>query len=338
METDPARQTPAKKVSNHLSASCNPTKDEVMTYFVRQPQPLKTRSNTTKISAYLEEDILEYEYKDKALAVLHGTRSLGDEFDKDYEILSLLGFGSAFVLEARHRLSGVLVAVKCMHHPQELDELPNEVMFLQMYRNYRITNYIMHFQSGDLLVFMMEAHGQSLLDCLLDLGTRRYNAQSVHGIFRQTAEIVKDLHDRRIVHLDLKPDNIQVDCNLRVKLADFGTASVVTHDTVFCNQVGTLGYMAPEIMQGRPFDGYKGDIWALGVVLNIMFGYPIGQDEETGDYLVSSGSAAQGSSAIDLLEKMLTADVERRLTIDEVLAHPWMMQVQEDINSRHSGV
>jgi len=41
---------------------------------------------------------------------------------------------------------------------------------------------------------------------------------------------------------------------------------------------------APEIMQGGSFDGYKGDVWALGVVLNIVFGYLIGQDEETGDY------------------------------------------------------
>jgi serine/threonine protein kinase len=79
---------------------------------------------------------------------------------------------------------------------------------------------------------------------------------------------LEHIHHRGYVHLDLKPDNIYVDENFKLKLADFDLSK--SSDSKYKGPVGSYSYMAPEILEYKEYDGKQVDIFALGVTLFAM--------------------------------------------------------------------
>lgn len=80
------------------------------------------------------------------------------------------------------------------------------------------------------------------------------------------------LHSKNIVHGDLKPDNMLLASDGRVKISDFGSARMVDHGHTTVRTMGTPAFLAPEMCEGAPYHGEFADIWALGVCL-FMFVY-----------------------------------------------------------------
>ena len=80
------------------------------------------------------------------------------------------------------------------------------------------------------------------------------------------------LHSKNIVHGDLKPDNMLLASDGRVKISDFGSARMVDHGHTTVRTMGTPAFMAPEMCEGQPYHGEVADIWALGICL-YMFVY-----------------------------------------------------------------
>lgn len=91
--------------------------------------------------------------------------------------------------------------------------------------------------------------------------------QEIRTIFHQVASAVKHLHEHRIVHRDIKDENIILDQEGTVHLIDFGCATYYKKDRKFDTFTGTLEYCAPEVLQGRPYEGPPQDIWATGILL-----------------------------------------------------------------------
>jgi NIMA (never in mitosis gene a)-related kinase len=78
---------------------------------------------------------------------------------------------------------------------------------------------------------------------------------------------LKHLHDRKILHRDIKCQNVFLTKSSIIKLGDFGIARVLNHTLeVARSMVGTPYYLSPEIYEGRPY-AFKSDIWSLGVLL-----------------------------------------------------------------------
>lgn len=161
-------------------------------------------------------------------------------------------------------------------------------------------------------------------------------------VFVQLFQAVKYLHDRNIVHRDIKPENILLaDKNLTIKLADFGLAKIIGEESFTTTLCGTPSYVAPEILENSNHRRYTRavDIWSLGVVLYIcLCGFPPFSDElysPENPYTLSQQIKmgrfdypspywdSVGDPALDLIDRMLTVDVESRITIDECLEHPW---------------
>ncbi|TKA64015.1 hypothetical protein B0A55_09811 [Friedmanniomyces simplex] len=161
-------------------------------------------------------------------------------------------------------------------------------------------------------------------------------------IFIQLFQGVKYLHERNVVHRDIKPENILLlDKTLTVKLADFGLAKIIGEESFTTTLCGTPSYVAPEILEQGNRRRYTRavDVWSLGVVLYIcLCGFPPFSDElyspenpytlsqqiKMGkfDYPSPYWDSVQ-DPALDLIDRMLTVDCERRITIDECLEHPW---------------
>jgi len=132
-----------------------------------------------------------------------------------------------------------------------------------------------------------------------------------------------------------------MDKNLSVKIADFGLAKIIGEESFTATLCGTPSYVAPEILEQGNRRRYTRavDVWSLGVVLYIcLCGFPPFSDElysPTNPYTLSQQIKmgrfdypspywdSVGDPALDLIDRMLTVDVNKRITIDECLEHPW---------------
>jgi serine/threonine protein kinase len=92
--------------------------------------------------------------------------------------------------------------------------------------------------------------------------------------FHQMLSVVEYLHcDQKIVHRDFKLENILIDSQFNLKVCDFTLAKTFAEGSsvgVFYTRVGTEKYMAPEILEGKPYKGNTTDIFALGVILFVL--------------------------------------------------------------------
>ncbi|SMR51523.1 unnamed protein product [Zymoseptoria tritici ST99CH_3D1] len=154
-------------------------------------------------------------------------------------------------------------------------------------------------------------------------------------IFRQVAEALRHLHiEAKVVHRDIKDENIILDGEGKVKLADFGSAAYIKSGP-FDVFVGTIDYAAPEVLRGSPYRGKEQDVWALGILLyTIVYKEnPFYSIDEIMDhdlrvpYILSE-------DCIDLIRKMLDRDVERRIGIQAVVEHPWCTHVDEEDDAK----
>ncbi|KAB2578527.1 putative serine threonine-protein kinase chk2 protein [Lasiodiplodia theobromae] len=171
---------------------------------------------------------------------------------------------------------------------------------------------------------------------------QKLSEEETRKVFVQLFQGVKYLHERNIVHRDIKPENILlVDKNLNIKLADFGLAKIIGEESFTTTLCGTPSYVAPEILESSNHRRYTRavDVWSLGVVLYIcLCGFPPFSDElynQENPYTLSQQIKlgrfdypspywdSVGDPALDLIDKMLTVDVNKRITIDECLEHPW---------------
>ena len=85
----------------------------------------------------------------------------------------------------------------------------------------------------------------------------------------QMAESMEYMHSRRVVHRDLKLENILIDEKLNLKIADFGFACYKSIDCLKSYR-GTMTYMAPEIKEGKTYKGTQVDLFSFGVILFII--------------------------------------------------------------------
>lgn len=131
------------------------------------------------------------------------------------------------------------------------------------------------------------------------------------------------------------------DKELHVKVADFGLAKIIGEESFTTTLCGTPSYVAPEILEDTKHRRYTRavDVWSLGVVLYIcLCGFPPFSDElysRDNPYTLTQQIKmgrfdypspywdSVGDPALDLIDRMLTVDVEKRYTIDQCLEHPW---------------
>lgn len=169
---------------------------------------------------------------------------------------------------------------------------------------------------------------------------RGFTEKQARYIFKQILLAIQCCHSNNIAHLDLKTENIMLDSNWNIKLSDFGL-SVLTEDK---NEnintfMGTESFLAPEIINKKPYDPFKADIFALGVTLFIILsGNPPFKSARRFDihyqyYLknrvdlfwkIIRKNHSFSDEAIELLNQMFEPEPTMRIRIEDILNHPWM--------------
>lgn len=182
---------------------------------------------------------------------------------------------------------------------------------------------------------------------------QRLQEDEIFWIFRKVTAALLHAHRLGIYHRDLKPENILLSWPTEVepgyipapevKLADFGMAALQPKGKTLKSPCGSIHYAAPEIFF-KDYDGAKADVWSLGVILYVMFTGSIpftsGDATSTEEYYQLWFEAMHGGlqeipsdvasvQACDLLRVMLVPDPKKRISLNQVWAHPWFVVMSE---------
>ncbi|KAI9739685.1 MAG: hypothetical protein M1834_006403 [Cirrosporium novae-zelandiae] len=272
-------------------------------------------------------------------------------FRQQYRILNQLGKGHfATVYLCVDRETGHRYAVKRFEkRPGENDRLKTEglqqeIAILMGVSHPNVLCLKDTFDDADGVYLVLELAPEGELFNWIVM-KQKLTENETRRVFIQLFQGIKYLHERNIVHRDIKPENILlIDKSLTVKLADFGLAKIIGEESFTTTLCGTPSYVAPEILEKTSNRRYTRavDVWSLGVVLYIcLCGFPPFSDElctRENPYTLSQQIKlgrfdypspywdSVGDPALDLIDRMLTVDVDRRITIDECLEHPWVTQ------------
>lgn len=143
------------------------------------------------------------------------------------------------------------------------------------------------------------------------------------------------MHQHFIAHRDIKPDNILLREPHGAVLADLGVCYICDNPPVkpITESAGTPAFYAPECCSGEAFDPFAVDMWAFGVTMYAMLtqempfdfrGAPIAEDVIRDNTPNLSAAAALSPPAQDLLGCLLDPNPATRITVDQLLEHPWM--------------
>ncbi|CAG5123037.1 unnamed protein product, partial [Candidula unifasciata] len=185
-----------------------------------------------------------------------------------------IGKGNFAVVKlATHVATKTKVAIKIVDKTQldedNLKKIYREIEIMKLLRHPHIIRLYQVMQSERMLYLVMEyASGGEIFDHLVAHG--RMNEREARKKFRQIVSAVAYCHSHSIVHRDLKAENLLLDANLSIKIADFGFSNFFTPDSTLKTWCGSPPYAAPELFEGVEYDAPKVDVWSLGVVLYVL--------------------------------------------------------------------
>lgn len=184
------------------------------------------------------------------------------------------GFGKAILVKSKE--DGHQYVIKEIYgisrmSPEERQKAQKEVEVLANMSHPNIVQYKESFEvKGRLCIVMDYCEGGDLLEKIKSQKGELFSEDQILDWFVQICLALKHIHDRKILHRDIKPQNIFLTKDGTVQLGDFGVSRVLNSTLELATTViGTLYYLSPEICENKPYDN-KSDIWALGCVLYEM--------------------------------------------------------------------
>ncbi|OWF41153.1 serine/threonine-protein kinase MARK2-like [Mizuhopecten yessoensis] len=214
--------------------------------------------------------------------------------------------------------------------PRELAnhlKIPSHPNIVRLYEQFSSQNHVYmvmeYCSNGDLLDLINKHIGQN---------QKGIGEETTRKIFLQICSAVQHLHKHLLVHRDLKCENILLDENMNCKLTDFGfSCKVATTDTHLKTSCGSYAYTAPEVIRAKPYDGFRSDIWSLGIILFAMVNgrLPFNDNQlmEMEEEMKMQRLKFERSVSFDcmvLIRKILQYHPSVRPPLDEVIDDKWL--------------
>ncbi|XP_047161227.1 serine/threonine-protein kinase TIO isoform X1 [Vigna umbellata] len=263
---------------------------------------------------------------------------------ENYHVIELVGEGSfGKVYKGRRKHTGLTVAMKfIMKHgktEKDIHNLRQEIEILRKLKHENIIQMLDSFESPQEFCVVTEFAQGELFEILED--DKCLPEGQVQAIAKQLVKALHYLHSNRIIHRDMKPQNILIGAGSVVKLCDFGFARAMSTNTVVLRSIkGTPLYMAPELVREQPYN-HTVDLWSLGVILYELF---VGQPP----FYTNSVYALIRHIVKDpvkypdrmspnfksFLKGLLNKAPESRLTWPALLEHPFVKETSDEHEAR----
>lgn len=253
-----------------------------------------------------------------------------------YEIIKTLGKGNFAVVKlARHKVTKTQVAIKIIDKtrldPSNLEKIYREVQIMKLLNHPHIIKLYQVMETKDMLYIVTEyAKNGEMFDYLTSNG--RMIESDARKKFWQILTAVDYCHSHNIVHRDLKMENLLLDANMNIKLADFGFGNFYKLGDPLSTWCGSPPYAAPEVFEGKEYEGPQLDIWSLGVVLYVLVCGSLPFDGASLPALrqrVLEGRFRipffMSQDCENLICRMLVVDPAKRITIAQIKQHRWML-------------
>ena len=241
---------------------------------------------------------------------------------------------------ALHVASGRLVAIKSFNKKNlkkknAKQKINNEIEMLSRLRHPFISQILDSFETETHIFIVMEYICGDLLGFIRKRGKLSETVSKI--IFKQLIEGLKYIHKKKIVHRDIKLDNILIDLTNTIKICDFGVSRKISKDEIMHEHCGTPAYIAPEIFENNGYTGFQCDIWSAGVTLYYILGgiqpfrassiKDLEKKVIAGDFEPIEEVSEEANNLIKL---MLKTDPKKRINEDKILNHPWLVNIKTE--------
>ncbi|KAH8731094.1 hypothetical protein GQ44DRAFT_605292 [Phaeosphaeriaceae sp. PMI808] len=172
-------------------------------------------------------------------------------------------------------------------------------------------------------------NGGQMLDYIISHG--RLKEKQARKFARQIASALDYCHRNSIVHRDLKIENILISKTGDIKIIDFGLSNLFSPRGQLKTFCGSLYFAAPELLQAKQYTGPEVDVWSFGIVLYVLVCGKVPFDDQSMPQLhakIKKGHVDYppwlSAECRNLIHRMLQTDPTQRLTLSEIMNHPWL--------------
>ena len=257
----------------------------------------------------------------------------------DFELIKDLGAGSfGRVYLVSHKKTKSQYALKAIDkkNKSNIEEKPyfrREIEIMYRIHHPNVVKLYGHFEDNNYCYFIMEYIPRGNIYSLIPKhGKKKQSNQLIASIIKDVAKSVYFLHKMNppIIHRDIKPENVLMDENYNIKLTDFGWSNYLDNEEKRSTVCGTPIYLAPEMINRKGHDE-RVDIWCIGVLLFELSTGRVpfqGNNIDVLKYNIRNMKISWPSDidreAKDLISKILKYNPNDRLTVEEILRHPFI--------------
>lgn len=304
---------------------------------------------SNKKRTYFTESLSQSEEWRSILKQAIGYQSFDEKYEIDYE--KTLGEGKfGLVKLGIHKKTKEKVAIKIIKkksmNQRDKELVKSEIDIMKMCRHKNIVRLLDHYENNDFIFIVMEyLAGNTFANYLESTPVDDLSEKQTAFCVYQIAKGLEYLHKFGIIHRDIKPENIMIKGTLpyesydSLKIMDFGLSKILGPNEKVNDGFGTLTYVAPEVLTRKPYNKSV-DIWSLGIIVFYTLSGVFPFDDPSNDEEVIAKKTVfeevkfshkswktRSNSCKDFIIKAMIKEVDKRITIENVLSHSWFKEI-----------